>query len=126
MLPAAVIVLSYFLLLSRAYISNMAALPNKNELLDVLYAAFEVQMHARRENKPWPLQDLGKMVAEMMGDWATRPYAFHEAARCLCDGTSEFFDSAGNLINRRPSATELACVRLLSVLDKVRNGRQGS
>jgi hypothetical protein len=83
-------------------------------------------MHARRENKPWPLKDLGMVVADMIGEWSARPGAFHEAARCLCDGTSEFFDSAGNLINRRPSATELACVRLLSVIDKVRNGRQGS
>ena len=64
----------------------MAALPNKNELLDVLYAACEVQMHARRENKPWPLKDLGMVVVDMMGEWSTRPYAFHEAADASVTG----------------------------------------
>jgi hypothetical protein len=104
----------------------MAALPNMNELLDVLYAAFEVQMHARRENQPWPLRDWGEMVAGMMDDWTTRPYAFHETANYLCDGARELFDEAGNFVNRRHSETVQAYVRLLSVLDKARNGRQGS
>jgi hypothetical protein len=102
--------------------SNMAALPNMNALLDVLYAALEVQIHARRENHSWPLRDWGKIVAGMMEDWSTQPYAFHETANYLINGSRELFDEADNFINHRHSETVRAYVRLLSVQDKARNG----
>jgi hypothetical protein len=96
-----------------------------NVLLYVWYAAWVVQTHARHENYPYPLRDLDDIVARMMEVWSTRPYAFRQTANDFINGSRKLFDEV-NKANNRHSETVRAYVRLLLLLNKARNGRQGS
>jgi len=91
------------------------ALPDESLVKDIWSAMWEVQTHARREKVIGPLRDFGKLANNCFEQWFTKPGALRMFAETVLANPYE----TTRQLQRLHSDTAQACIRLISLLQKV-------
>jgi len=98
------------------------ALPDESLVKDVWLAMWEVQMYARREKILGPCRNLGKLANSCFEQWLAKPDVLRlYAEKVLADpfDPRETTRQLQHLHSCYATDTARACIRLISLLEKV-------
>ena len=94
------------------------ALPDESLVKDVWFAMWEVQTHARREKVPGPCRNFGKLANSCFEYWLTKPDALRLYAEKVLAAPFDPRETTRQLQHLHFD-TARACIRLISLLEKV-------